>query len=402
MELGAVGHWVEGENEYDGLDPVTFRRADTGDSTSNRIGAARAWAQIDRSGWIATLEGSLLDSANRNRLAGDPLNRTSGRRFTAVAQLSRQFADHLITLAGEHQSEDFRARDQVFFGATDQDRSRQVDAAVVEWRADWLSWLTTDVALRHDRFSAFRDATTIRAGATVEPTDHLRIITGYGEGIAQPTFYDLYGFFPGSFTGNPALGPERSEEWHAGIRWGERRRLTLALSGFTGRLRDEIVDVFDPVSFTSTTANATGTSRRRGIEMEGEYRLVRAVRLSFYYTYLDAEERQAAGGLVVREVRRPRHSGSLSGIGEIGRLTWGVSLTYTGERRDTDFDSFPARPVVLDDYLLASARLAWRISPALEAYVRGENLFDATYQDVVGYRTPGRTVHAGVRLRYRD
>ena len=30
----------------------------------------------------------------------------------------------------------------------------------------------------------------------------------YGEGIAQPTFFDLYGFFPGSFVGNPALKPE--------------------------------------------------------------------------------------------------------------------------------------------------------------------------------------------------
>lgn len=397
VELGVVGHWVQGETEFDGLDPMTFRRADTLDSTANRIGAVRAWAEVERDGWIATLEGSLLDSSNRNRLGGEPLNRTSGRRSTILAQLSRQMDDHLVTVAAEHQSEHFRARDQVFFGATDQDRSRELDAAVIEWRADWLHWLTTDLALRHDSFSAFRDATTIRAGATVKPTQRLRFIAGYGEGIAQPTFYDLFGFFPGSFTGNPALRPEQSEEWHAGVRWGEGRPVMLGLNAFSARLRDEIVDIFDPVSFRSTTANATGTSRRRGIEAEAELRLARTAQISFYYTWLDADERLVAGGLPVREVRRPRHTGSLAGYGEIGRLTWGASLAYVGKHRDTDFDSFPARTVILDDYVLASARVAWRILPAVEAYVRAENAFGADYQDVFGYRSPGRTVYAGLR-----
>ena len=67
-----------------------------------------------------------------------------------------------------------------------------------------------------------------------------------------------------------------------------------------------------------------------------------------------------------------------------------------------DFDSFPARAVTLDDYLLASASLDWRISPTLEAYVRAENAFDSDYQDVFGYRTPGRTVYAGLRFRFGD
>jgi vitamin B12 transporter len=307
---------------------------------------------------------------------------------------------HNVTIAAEHQGEDFQARDQSFFGATDQDRSRDLDAAVVEWRADWLPWLTTDLAVRHDAFSAFRNATTIRAGATVKPMRRLTLIAGYGDGIAQPSFYDLYGFFPGSFIGNPALKPERSEEWQAGLRW--KGRLSLALSGFTARLKDEIVDVFDPATFLSSTANATGTSRRRGIEAEAELELPRSGRVSLYYTFLDAEERQVAGGLAVREVRRPRHSILLAGYGKLGRLDWGARIAWNGERRDMDFDGFPARPVTLGDYFLASANLSWRISRRFEAYVRAENAFDAEYQDVFGYRTPGRTAYAGLRLRLGD
>jgi vitamin B12 transporter len=400
LELGAVGHWVEGTSEYDGFDSLTFRHADTLDSTRNRIGAVRAWAEIHSGGWTGRIEGSFLASDNRNLLAGSPLNRTAGRRLTVGGQLTKKIGSHDVTLALEHQGEDFRARDQSFFGATDQDRSRELDAAVVEWRADWLPWLTTDLAVRHDRFSAFGDSTTIRAGATVKPIRRLSFLGGYGDGIAQPSFYDLYGFFPGSFVGNPELKPERSEEWHAGVRW--QGRLSLGLSGFTARLKDEIIDVFDPATFLSSTANASGSSRRRGIEAEAELHLPGNGKINFFYTYLDAEERQAAGGLAVREVRRPRHSASLSGYRWFGPVQLSAKIVYVGKRRDMDFDSFPARAVTLDDYLLASASVDWRISDALEIYVRAENGFDAEYQDVFGYRTPGRTVHAGLRLRLGD
>ena len=232
-----------------------------------------------------------------------------------------------MTIAAEHQEETFRARDQAFFGATDQDRSRDLDAGVVEWLADWRPWLNTEIVVRHDRFSAFRDATTLRAGATVKPLRTISLIGSYGEGIAQPSFYDLYGFFPGSFVGNPALKPERSEEWQAGIRW-TGRRLTLGLSAFTARLRDEIVDVFDPATFRSTTANATGTSRRRGIEAEAELRLPQSGRIGLYYTFLDAEERQVAGGLAVREVRRPRHSAALAGYRWFGPDQLSARIAY--------------------------------------------------------------------------
>jgi vitamin B12 transporter len=402
LEVGVVGHWIDGVSEYDGFDPVTFLRADTLDETRNRIGAVRGWAKAETKGWVLKLDGSLLASANRNLLAGAPFNRTFGRRFTASASLEKKLGGHVITAAAEHQSEQFRARDEVYFGATRQDRSRDLDALVGTWEAEWSPKLTTELAVRHDRFSAFADATTIRAGIIAKPMRRVQLVAGYGEGIAQPTFYDLYGFFPGSFEGNPALEPERSEGWNAGVRLGEFRRTTLSLGYFQARLRDEIVDVFDPTTFRSTTANATGTSRREGIEVLIEVRPeVRwAHRLFATYTYLDAEERKGAGDLAVREVRRPRHSAGFGGQGELGRLSWGATLAYVGARRDTDFESFPARPVRLGDYGLASLQLAWRLRKGVELFARSENALGADYQDAFGYRTQGRTVHAGLRLRF--
>jgi vitamin B12 transporter len=398
LEFGIVGHAIAGRSDYDGFDPATFLRAETLDETRNRIEAVRGWARAGHGGWTLKLDSSLLASANRNLLAGAPLNRTFGRRFTASAQLSKQLGGHRFTLAVDRQAERFRARDQVYFGATDQDRSRELTAFVGEWHADWTKRLATDLAIRRDRFSAFKDATTLRAGVTVKPVADLSLYASYAEGIAQPTFYDLYGFFPGSFAGNAALKPERSTGWQAGANY-VRGRYDLAVSVFTARLRDEIVDVFDPATFRSTTANATGTSRRRGLEARAQLRLSPAAQLFLSYTWLDATEQQAPGALVVREVRRPRNSAGFGGAGQIGRLTWGATLAWIGPRRDVDFNLFPSRSVTLDPYLLASLQLGWRVSKQIEAYARAENAFDARYQDVVGYRMPGRTVYAGLRLR---
>ncbi|HEY0027655.1 MAG TPA: TonB-dependent receptor [Allosphingosinicella sp.] len=399
VEVGAVGHWLEGESEFDGYDPVTFQRADTLDATRNRLGAVRGWADAKLGAWDLGAEASYLSSTNRNRVGAAPLNRTAGERLTAGAQASRAFGGHRLTAAVEHQAEDFRARDQVYFGGTDQDRERSLTAFVGEWRAEWSDVFTTDIAVRHDSFSAFADATTLRASLLVRPAEGWRLHAAYGEGIAQPTFYDLYGFFPRSFVGNPALRPESSRGFEAGVRW-ESGAFSAGVTGFTNRLKDEIVDVFDPTNFTSSTANATGRSRRRGVELDATWRPSDAMLVSANYTFLDAEERQVAGAALVREVRRPRHSANLLATGTHGRFSWGASTTWVGKRGDVDFDRFPAERVTLDDYLLASLRVGFEVLDGVEAFARTENAFDASYQDAVGYATAGRSVHAGLRLRF--
>lgn len=399
VRLGVTGYWVEGRSGYDGFDPNTFRRADTLDSTKNRIGAVRAYASGEWDGWSVSGETAYLDSANRNLLAGAPLNSTFGDRLTFAGQASKRSGGHRLIAAIEHQEEDFRARDTNFFGATDQDRSRRLTAFVGEWRAEWSPAIVTDIAVRHDDFSAFADETTFRASLLVRPGGGFTLHGAYGEGVAQPTFYDLYGFFPGSFVGNPALKPETSRGWEAGIRWSNGA-LAFGMTGFSSRLRNEIVDTFDPNTFLSGTANATGRSKRDGIELSASWRHADWLNVEANYTWLDAGEQRVAGTAQVREVRRPRSTANLFAWGEAGRLSWGASLAYVGTRLDTDFDLFPAAVVRLHDYVLGSVRLSYRILQELELYARMENAFDADYQDVVGYNTPGRTVYAGLRVAF--
>ncbi|HEX8579334.1 MAG TPA: TonB-dependent receptor [Allosphingosinicella sp.] len=402
VRIGAVGHWVEGNSEFDGYDPATFQRADTLDETRNRMGAVRGWGEAALGDWEVRGGVSYLASSNRNRVGAAPLNRTAGERLTVTGQVSRMFGGHSFTAAAEHQAEDFRARDQVYLGGTDQDRSRSLTALVGEWHAEWAPIFSTDVAVRHDSFSAYADATTFRAAALLRPAAGWRVHGAYGEGIAQPTFYDLYGFFPGSFVGNPALKPESSRGWEAGVRW-ESGAFGAGATLFLNPLKDEIVETpFDPATFTSSVVNAPAKSRRRGVELDASWRPSSAVLIAANYTFLSAEERQAVGAALVREGRRPKHSANLLATGRHGRFSWGASAAWVGERADTNFDVLPSQRVTLDDYVLASLRVGWEVVKGVEAFARAENAFDADYQDAVNYATAGRTVHAGLRIRFSD
>jgi len=395
--VGASGFAFWGKSEFDGLDPFTFEHADTLDETHNKLAAGRMLAELgSREKSYGVASASLLGSSNRNELGNDPLNRTKATRRTLGLEGGHRFGKYQLIAALEGERETFEAHDTVYGGFTNQDRSRGHQSVTLEWRASDLGRVSADLAVRKDIFSRFKDATTFRALLKVDVTSSVSIAASYGEGIAQPSFFDLYGFFPGSFVGNPDLKPESSRGGEVSLRYANDR-FGAALTYYHQRLTDEIVDVFDPTTFLSSTANASGKSKRQGVELEGTYRHNDALRLTANYAWLNASEPTVASGQL-EEPRRPKHSGSIAVDGTQGRLTYGAAIAYTGERLDTNFDVFPARRVNLDPYWLASMQIAYRIIAEVEAHVRIANAFDDEYQDAVGYRTEGRSIHAGIRV----
>ena len=87
--------------------------------------------------------------------------------------------------------------------------------------------------------------------------------------------------------------------------------------------------------------------------------------------------------------------------GERGKFRYGAALTYTGAHDDRR-DSFPYDVVSLRRYWLTSARLGYRVARNVELFGRMSNALAAKAQDVAGYATEGRSVHAGLRFDLRD
>lgn len=400
VEFGVSALALTGRDEFDGFDPLTGAHIDTLDNSRNRLEAGRIWAAIGdhSSPWTARVAGTLLGSSNKNYLAAAQLNRTRGTRGNLSFQLDRRFQTGSITqrliVAADAERETFHARDTAFGGFTDQDRSRSRESITAEWRADSKP-ISGDVAVRHDSFNRFKDSTTVRASLLGRLGGGFSLAGSYAEGIAQPTFFDLYGFFPGNFVGNPNLKPESSRGLELSLRY-RHGSFGASLTGYRQRLHDEIIN---NATFTSVL-NSPATSRRSGVEATIDWKVADELRLSGNYAYLKATQPDPVTGEQLTETRRPKHSGSASVDGSVGRFSYGASLTYVGRHLDNR-DIFPFDRVALHSYWLADARLAYAIRPGIELFVRGANLLNQHYQDVFSYRTEPRTVYAGVRLAGR-
>ncbi|HEY6049361.1 MAG TPA: TonB-dependent receptor, partial [Sphingomicrobium sp.] len=400
VELGASALLLTERSEFDGFDPVSFAHTDTLDSSRNRLAAGRAWLKLgnETASWSGQVSASLLGSSNRNDLAGLQQNRTAGSRRNIDAQLEHRFSTglvaHTVIAAADLEREAFHAHDTIYGGLSDQDRTRDHRALTLEWRGETKA-LVGDVAVRRDLFNRFKDATSLRASVLASLGGGFAVTGAYAEGIAQPTFFDLYGFFPNNFLGNPSLKPESSRGFEASLRY-RRGVIDASLTAYRQRLFDEIVN---DATFTSVL-NAPGNSRRSGIEATIDWRLGDKLRVSANYAYLQATRPDSVSGRRLTETRRPKHSGSIMLDGASGRFTYGASLAFVGTHLDNR-DTYPFARVALGSYWLADARVAYALRPGVEVFVRGANLLNQRYEDVFGYRTEPRAAYVGIRLADR-
>ena len=403
VQLGAAAFALTGRTEFDGYNSLTGERTDTLDNTRNRLLAARVWvAGTPMPEWKIRAGATVLGSTNRNYLAQEPLNRTRGFRRSFDLQLQRDFylgaINNTLIVAAESEREEFRARGLSAGLPTDQDRDRAHHALTAEWRAI-TDRFTLDLALRRDMFNRFKDTTTLRASGLTSLGGGFVLTAAYAEGIAQPTFFDLYGTFPGIFIGNPELKSETSRGFEGSLRF-RRPALSASLTAFRQRLHDEIVDVFDLTTFRASTQNSSAVSRRWGIEAELGWQPVPFLRLRANYAYLDATQPDGVTGVQLRERRRPKHSGVIEGDGVAGRWTFGASLIYAGSHLDSQ-EVAPFGIVRVKPHAVVDGRVAYSVRGGIEAFARVSNLFDADYEEVAGYRTEGRGLFLGFKLADR-
>jgi vitamin B12 transporter len=205
---------------------------------------------------------------------------------------------------------------------------------------------------------------------------------------------ELYGFFVGSFIGNPDLKPEESLSWEIG--WEQvLGGLSWSATYFEADLENEIFTAFNP-DFTSTARNRAGKSERSGVELAARWQALESLALSGQATFFDSQDDAGAD-----EVRVPEATASVA-------LDWqaapdglriGAALDYVGEQGDMNFGPFPAEAVTLDAYTLASLTAEYPLTERIAVTLRGENIFDEEVSDVFGYRNPGAGVFVGLKLR---
>jgi len=313
-----------------------------------------------------------------------------------LAQAADSGTDRSLTVALERELSDYANRGAGPTAAENQIQSDQQSSLVAEYRASF-DRADFSASARHDRNNLFDDASTYRLTGRFTFNERARLHTSFGTGIANPGFFELFGFFPGSFIGNPELKPEKSTNFDVGI---ERRfddgRIVLDLTYFRADLSDEIQTTFDFATFLASVINLDGDSERRGAELSLVADFSDRWSLRASYTYLDAEQPDGFA-----EVRRARHIASLDNTirfaGGRGRLHIGVD--YNGEQADNEFVfATPEDRVVLPSFTLLKLAADYRLSDKLRVYGRIENLLDEEYEEVFSYRARGRSVITGIEV----
>jgi len=75
-----------------------------------------------------------------------------------------------------------------------------------------------------------------------------------------------------------------------------------------------------------------------------------------------------------------------------------LNVDHNGEQLDTDFATF--QNVELDSFTLIGANIRFHVTDEVALTLRGSNLLDEDYQEVVGFASQGRAILGGLELNF--
>ncbi len=234
---------------------------------------------------------------------------------------------------------------------------------------------------------------------------------GIGNSFRNPSVYELFRTWRASsgivYLSNPELETETLTSWEAGVRKKFGARMDLDAGYFENHVHGLIyrsTDLqIDPSGKTRVFRNA-GKSRTRGVEISVQQNALSWLQLKQTYTWNDAIiVRNDSAPLTVGKQAPyvPRHMASLVAIAS--RKQWTGSLTgrYVGKlfSSDTNSDSVKGVPGAYDPYFELGGSVSYTFEGRLTLTCSADNLLDRRYYQY--YRTPGRTVTAGLRFRIK-
>lgn len=395
---------VDFSNDFDATDffdtglPIDANNVTEGEQLSAKISYQFAAPANDIS---HNMEYQFSRNSNQNYSDDLLTGETDARKHRAIYWLGYSGWDNAKVNAGaEWVRDDYRQRGPVGFGDPNQNQDMSAVAIFSDAVFQLVEPLTVNISGRLDNNSDFDNQASYRIGANWQINYTWRGFISVGEAIRNPTFTERFGFFPGTFLGNAELTPETARTVEAGIEYQFNENTLININWFDTALEDEINGfVFDPDFGGFTAANNLTDSQRQGAEVSYSWQS-RHWQLQAYYSYVDATE-EVSPDANNTELRRPRHTGSLSITYLPTQLPIVVNVKgdYTGSRLDQFFPPFPepSQRIALRPYTLLNASLQYQANDAMTVQLSGHNLLDQDYEDIVGYVGEDRQIKLGIR-----
>jgi len=270
---------------------------------------------------------------------------------------------------------------------------REQHGYYAEYQGAFADRFYVSAGARYDDNEDFGTHTSVRLSAAYvrdfATGATLKYRASYGTGFRAPSLFEV-AYNRDSET-PPAAGTvlreEQSRGYDVGVEYDGPRGLHAELTYFDQRVTDEIF--FDLDAF-SGYLQSPGTSTSKGVELAARGPVGDRWQVFGNWTYNETrntDDRQRR--------RRPRHIANVGVLYAALDERLRISANYRISK-----DSIDIGTVTLDDYGVLDISAAYALGERIELYGRIENAGDEEYEELIGYRTPGRSLYGGVRLRF--
>ena len=241
-----------------------------------------------------------------------------------------------------------------------------------------LGPVTLEGGVRLEHHSLYGVEWVPQAGVSVLAWPGASLKLSASKGFRTPNLRELYMYA----VANEELLPERA--WSYDFTWAQHllegrlnTELSLFLTSGSNIIEVNVVD--------GKRANRNvGAFRNKGVEFSADFRATDELKFNVNYSYLHMDTIYTGA---------PVHKAYFSGTWTPGRFS--ASLGVMGIK---DLYLSTGENAVKSSYVDLKARLAYRITDWVTAFVRGENLLNRSYQTMLGFPEPGITVLGGVSI----
>lgn len=237
----------------------------------------------------------------------------------------------------------------------------------------------------HSKFGTYR---TFKADTSYLFDTGTRLKANFATGFKAPSMYQIYGD-GGIYTyANKGLQPEKIKGYDFGI---EQEfidsKINTGLTYFHNNIKNRIEYDY---AWPGTYNNVTGRTRTKGVEAFVTYTPIEELKVSLDYTYLDA--RNLTNDMPLRKRARNKY-GLAVDYRFLEKANLNLNIARYVARYDTNY-------VVLKNYTNVDLGLSYDFTDSCNVYARVVNLFDEFYEEVRGYSVEGRSLYAGVKLKF--
>lgn len=286
---------------------------------------------------------------------------------------------------------------------------RRNDAGWLQLQNELAHQLYIVSNVRYDANEDFGDHTTFRvAPVYIVPQTGTKLMASYGTGFKAPSLEDLFVNFLPSFVANPNLKPEESAGWDVGFEQPlANDSFRFGSTYFHNDIRNLIETVITAMPGVESLGNIESATTW-GFENFASWQVNSRLNLRADYTYTLALADSTPGCTSPpcagqQLLRRPKNKASLTANWQAtDRLLLSSTLLYVGSwwditRQTTAPDGF-SDYVRAPGYVTVNLAASYALRDNVTVFGRIDNLFNARYEDPLGFMRPGFGAYAGIRL----